>query len=380
MKKRKKVSDILFAVCFVAVLLVPFLMLDTKTETSELENRTLTKWPGLYFDKLHTEWYGHYVEDRVGFRNAAITLNADVTYQIFGEFSEDLHMFGKDGYIFPADEGYVQNYQRLNIDEELMDNLMCYLSNTNAYVKENDGLFVFMICPNKSSVYGDKMPDSICVDESHESTLDMAKRKLDALEIPYVIPDEEFRRLKENEQIYNQKYDCAHWNALGAFYGLSMVDEVVRKTYPDIPVMEQTDFTLTWETQEGLEFFAASQPLEDTIPQLTCSRLSSDAVQTDSPYRVDVTVESGNNIAYFYNETALSDKKVLILHDSFLDNRESWYTYRYREVYYGSRVNYTHMQEYIDRIQPDVVIFELAERAFADDLGAYTQLAELRYE
>ena len=38
------------------------------------------------------------------------------------------------------------------------------------------------------------------------------------------------------------------------------------------------------------------------------------------------------------------------------------------------------MKDYIDLIRPDVVIFELAERSFADDLAAYTQLGEISYQ
>ena len=35
---------------------------------------------------------------------------------------------------------------------------------------------------------------------------------------------------------------------------------------------------------------------------------------------------------------------------------------------------------YIDLIKPDVVIFELAERSFADDLGAYTELSTVTFQ
>lgn len=381
MNKKKKATDLLFAVCFVAIILIPFLLLDTTEEiNSELENRALTRWPGLYFDKLHTEWYGHYVEDRVAFRDEAIIFNADMNYHLFGEFSEDMHMPGKDGYIFPADDGYIQNYQRLNIDEDLMDNLMIYLAGTDAYVEKNDGMFVFMICPNKSSVYGEYMPESIHVDESRESTLDMAKRKLDELGISYVIPDEALKKIKENEQVYNEKYDCAHWNDLGAFYGLSMVDALINETYGDIPVMQREDFVQSTEIVTELEFFATSDEIADEIPKLSCIAASGQTTETDSPYRVEVPVEVGNNMAYYYNPEAPDDRTILILHDSFLDNRETWYTYRYREVYFASRTNYTHMKDYIDLIRPDVVFFELAERSFADDLGAYTQLGEIKFE
>ena len=51
MNRKKKAADILFGVCFVAMIFIPFLMLDTRESIdSSLENRALTKWPGLYFD------------------------------------------------------------------------------------------------------------------------------------------------------------------------------------------------------------------------------------------------------------------------------------------------------------------------------------------
>ncbi len=379
MKPVKKVADVLFILVFMVMIFVPFLMLDTTEEIhSELENRAMTRWPGIHFDKLHTEWYGHYVEDRVGFREEAIKINADLNYRLFGDFSEELHMFGKDGYIFPADEGYVQNYQRINISEPLMDNLVTYASRTSAYAKENGCLFVLMICPNKSSVYGDYMPETIYVDEAKESTLDLAKRRMTEENVACVIPHEEFRVQKEEEQIYNVKYDCAHWNDLGALYGLTMVDEIISETYADIPMMRRSDFTLTWEEVDSLEFYTTDEPIYDILPKLQLTEPAT--VATDSAYRVDIPVQPGNAIAYFYNEDAQNDRTILVLHDSFLDYKESWYTYRYREVYYGSRVNYTNMKAYIDLIQPDVIVFEVAERAFADDLHAYTELGNVVYE
>ena len=78
-------------------------------------------WPGWHFNQEINAWYGHYVEDRVAFRETAVRFYMDATYAVFGEFSEDLHMYGKDGEVFPADDGYIRAYQHLATDEELMD-------------------------------------------------------------------------------------------------------------------------------------------------------------------------------------------------------------------------------------------------------------------
>jgi len=375
LNRMKKVQNFIFSIVFLVLLFLPLVFINTEeTVVSELENRQLTSWPGLKFDGSLNEWYGHYFEDRVGFRNFAIGFNNLVTYDVFHEFTEDIHMIGKEDHIFPGDEGYVGNYQRTNIDETLMDNLMIYLKNTDAYAKANGAEFVFFIAPNKSSVYGEYMPDNIHVDETKNSTLELAKAKLDETDVKYVIPDEELMEHKQTEVVYNKDYDIAHWNDLGAFYALELLDKKIAEDESDIPIMKMEDFDISSKDVE-LDFFTI--PIMDNVPVFT----SKMTALTEGPDQVmDLTVRPGNNIAYYYNENASSDKTLLVLHDSFLDSRESWYFGRYKEVYYGARTNYDNMKEYIDRIQPDVIIFEVAERAFADDLSAYTELATLSYE
>ena len=45
-----------------------------------------------------------------------------------------------------------------------------------------------------------------------------------------------------------------------------------------------------------------------------------------------------------------------------------------------SRQNYERMQYYVETLEPDVVVFENAERAFVDDLYAYVNLANVTYD
>nr|MCR5655432.1 hypothetical protein [Lachnospiraceae bacterium] len=99
-KNRPKLHTVLFIVLFLAMLIVPALMLDaTEPLLSDLENRAMTVWPGLGFDKAHMDWYGHYAEDRVGFRQQAIAANNYLNFHLFREFDEDIHMYGKSGHI-----------------------------------------------------------------------------------------------------------------------------------------------------------------------------------------------------------------------------------------------------------------------------------------
>ena len=376
--KTEKMVNFIFAFVFVGMIFLPFCLLDT-TEIidSSLENRRMTMWPGWHFNQEINAWYGHYVEDRVAFRETAVRFYMDATYAVFGEFSEDLHMYGKDGEVFPADDGYIRAYQHLATDEELIDSLVTYLDRTNQYLEKQGIPFVFLAGLDKKTVYGEEMPDYIHVDTTKESIMEMLARKLTEKQVPYVIPVQELQEAKQAERVYNQKFDSAHWNARGAMIGLRLLNEKVREMDPDVPLLTEDVFTVSSE-EKTLEFI--SLPITEQVPVYTLKKEYSDSILADGSLLDVLPHVAGTSVQHYLNENALSDKTILILQDSFLDGKQDFFAYRYQNVYMISRQNYESMQYYVETLKPDVVVFENAERAFVDDLYAYTNLANVTYE
>lgn len=376
--KTKKMVNFIFVLVFVGMIFLPFCLLDT-TEIidSSLENRRMTMWPGWHFNQEINAWYGHYVEDRVAFREAAVRFYMDATYAVFGEFSEDLHMYGKDGEVFPADDGYIRAYQHLATDEELIDSLVTYLDRTNQYLEKQGIPFVFLAGLDKKTVYGEEMPDYIHVDTTKESIMEMLARKLTEKQVPYVIPVQELQEAKQAERVYNQKFDSAHWNARGAMIGLRLLNEKVREMDPDVPLLTEDVFTVSSE-EKTLEFI--SLPITEQVPVYMLKSEYGDSILADGSLLDVLPHVAGTGIQHYLNENALSDKTILILQDSFLDGKQDFFAYRYQNVYMISRQNYESMQYYVETLKPDVVVFENAERAFVDDLYAYTNLANVTYE
>lgn len=376
--KTEKMVNFIFVLVFVGMIFLPFCLLDT-TEIidSSLENRRMTMWPGWHFNQEINAWYGHYVEDRVAFRETAVRFYMDATYAVFGEFSEDLHMYGKDGEVFPADDGYIRAYQHLATDEELIDSLVTYLDRTNQYLEKQGIPFVFLAGLDKKTVYGEEMPDYIRVDTTKESIMEMLARKLTEKQVPYVIPVQELRDAKQVERVYNQKYDSAHWNARGAMIGLRLLNEKVREMDPDVPLLTEDVFTASSE-EKTLEFI--SLPITEQVPVYMLKSEYGDSILADGSLLDVLPHVAGTGIQHYLNENALSDKTILILQDSFLDGKQDFFAYRYQNVYMISRQNYESMQYYVETLKPDVVVFENAERAFVDDLYVYTNLANVTYE
>lgn len=373
----KKWLDLLFIVAFMAMLFVPLFLIDTTPDlVSEQENRAMTKWPGLGFHKEINEWYGHYFEDRIGFREQAVRLYTRLSYSIFGEFSEELHMFGKEGYVFPADEGYIQAYQRLRTDEGLITEFTTYLENTNEYLKGKGIPFVFLAGLDKKTVYPEYMPDSIHVKAENESIMESLARHLEASGVPYVIPIEEYREAKKTRQIYNKMYDCAHWNDFGKMIAIRLTDEKLNQQGLGVPVIAEEDYHLTYEPRERLEFVEVN--IREQVPVYHLKEQPSlwdDYDLTSNMYLIE-----GTSVQFYGNAYAREKKKILIFHDSFLQESKEFYCARYSQVFLVSRQNYENLQYYVNLIQPDAVIFENAERAFVDDLYAYTNLSKVEYQ
>lgn len=374
----KNFIQIFFIVSFMLVILVPFLMLDT-TEIidSTLENRRMTMWPGWHFNQEMNAWYGHYVEDRVGFREEVVQGYMDGVYRVFGEFSTRMHMFAKDGEVFPANEEYIKAYQHLATDEQLIDSLVIYLDNTNQYLKSQGIPFYFMAGLDKKTVYPECMPDSIHVDESKESIMGMLSGKLSEKEIPYVIPIKELSEAKNQERVYNRIYDSTHWNANGTLLGLTLLDEQIRKDIPDLPPLQKEDFDLSYETKR-IEFI--SLPIMDEIPLLTLKKELAASVREETDLVENLNHMPGTTMRHFVNDNAPGDTKILLFIDSFLQDNAQYFSYRYHDVYLISRQNYERLQEYVEILKPDVVVFENAERAFVDDLYAYVNLRNVSYD
>lgn len=376
--KKMKILNFIFCLAFVGMIFVPFCMLDT-TEVidSTLENRRMTMWPGWGFSRVLNEWYGHYVEDRVGFREEAVQTYMTVVHSVFGEFSDDMHMYGKSGEVFPADRDYIRAYQNLATDEELIDNFVTYLDRTDEYLEKQGIPFFFLAGLDKKTVYGEYMPDYIHVDESKESIMEMLARKLDDAGVAYVIPVKEYQEMKKYKQLYNTKYDTAHWNAHGAFYALQILNAMIMEENPEVPLLDTGDYNVTVE-EVAMEF--VSLPITERVYVFTPSKYYQESTIQDYELSFKLEHMEGTSVQHFINENAQSDQTILILQDSFLQDNAHFFTTRYREVYMISRQNYERMQYYVETLEPDVVVFENAERAFVDDLYAYVNLANVTYD
>lgn len=374
---KNKVPDYLFIAVFIAILVVPALLMNTKKmQISVIDNKNLTEWPGLTWTLSTRAQIEEYVDDRIGFRESAINFYIEMNDKLFHVMVHPLFMYGKDGHIFYKDADYITAYQRLNTNTEYLDSLVAFLQETKDYLSSKDIEFLYFLCPDKKTIYSEYFPNSIHVNTANESVTDYMNKKLAQTDIEYLIPVEELLEAKESQVVYNKLYDATHWNEFGAFVSHKLIDEHIQKWFSDVQILSEDDYDLNYVTMETLDI--AKFPIRDEVPVYT---LKTDTSQNATDYLMPyLQCTTTTFYSHYMNPDCQNDEVLLVFTDSYFGNYQRYYNNRFKEVYFVHRQNYDYLQYFVNLVFPDAVIFETAERSISSEMPVMADFKNYFYE
>lgn len=377
MKNKKSIYNFIFIIVFLALCILPAVFMDHEQyKSSDIDNKTLTEWPGFSMDTETIRTIEDYVDDRIGFRSQAIYSYTKASDDIFGVMVHPLFMYGENDHIYYKDPAYISAYQRLNTDTEYMDSFVDFLEETNDYLESRNIKFLYFLAPDKKSIYPEYFPKSIHVKEDEESVISYMTNRLKNSDIEYVIPYEELMHAKDNQVIYNQKYDATHWNEFGSMIGQKLLDNHVQNWFDDVKPLSEDDYTLGFEKRTNLD--QSDFPIDDDVPVYT---LINDTSQNASGYLASsINLEVPTFYSHYMNPEVTNGKRLLIFTDSYFATYGKFYSNRFSEVFYVHRQNYEYIQYCVNLLFPDAVIFETAERSITGEMSQTTGLDEYFYE
>lgn len=364
---KTNIKEKIFILFFMMILIVPAVTMNFKEkQTSNIDNKVLTEFPELSPSTETIEQLESYVNDRIGFREKAITFYTVAIDKLFDVMIHPLFMYGKDGHIYYKDADYISAYQRLNTDDEYLDLFTEFLQDTNDYLHSKNIQFLYYLCPDKKTIYPEYFPDSINVKEDNTPVIKAMRERLDKTGIEYIIPDNELLEAKKNQVVYNKKYDATHWNEFGSILAQKMIDEHFSKWFSDVKPLTESDFTLEFVTMDNLDnsYF----PINDDVPVYSLiTDTSQDATEYLKPC-LDDTINTTTFYAHFMNPEVQNDKILLIFTDSYFATYHKYYNNRFKEVYYVHRQNFDYLQYMVNLVFPSAVIFETAERSITSEM------------
>lgn len=305
--------------------------------------------------------FDSYWTDNFGGRSNMITLQSQMWVKLFQESPIPTVIIGKDGWSFYKSEGKndgpgINDYQGLvTFKENDLDNIIKNLSATNAKLESRGIKLIVLVAPNKSTIYGEMLP----INYRRFSPTTRLDTFIKAVPEDIRLVDvRDILRDKKGVMETYQKTD-SHWSSFGAF----IATQNIKNNYPDISPVDQlelTDYNLLQENVSGEG---------DLVSMMSARGIFQDVSQIFT-HKKDQGIKSGNFqfLDFKYSGYNLTQRDqslptLLFTGDSFASYMNPFLISYFSSVYVtGFKSTGMFEDEMLDIIQPDIVIWQVAER------------------
>ena len=225
-----------FIIVYMLILLIPALTMPFFFNAQNTENRKLAEFPKITKeDHINADFideFDDFINDRIGMRSILVSLNTKLRTGVFRESTEDSVILGKKGWLFYSDT--LPDYMGVaTLSDRNINNIANTLKIVNEELDNQDVDFVFVIIPNKNSIYPEYMP-SYYIPSGGDNNRILLQRAMDSKGVNY---SDVYGALKHNNEILYQQTD-SHWNYEGALIGYNKIMKDSNHPYLEINNME----------------------------------------------------------------------------------------------------------------------------------------------
>lgn len=342
------ITTLLFFMC----ILIPVLSTNFKpNQISEIDNTALMEWsdistnPNSFSGDFET-----YVTERIGLRTHMIDSYINLNDKLFNILEHPIYRYGKEGYIF-------FNMPSENVKRSYLKSFAKFVSRMEQYLSDNNISFLYCINPNKTQVYPDYLPDGANLTFPRQKLL---KDYLDEYNVNYIDNTDLLIDASKETDVFDRKYDAGHWNENGAYIGISNILNALSVEYPEIPVNNLSDYTITEIIHETL-------PLSNfkiNEPGVSYARNNPEAVDITADDTDIVLDENYHDYSHYVNPAHPELPKILVFRGSYFLGKEKFMNESFSEsVFVHSYYNIFNLKYYVEKFNPDIVLFESVEYA-----------------
>lgn len=345
---------------FLTALILPLLgmLLHIDLTPAHRENRTLAPFPTFALNRhavgLFPEKFKAYFEDRFGFRQTLIGWQARFKVNVLGVSSSREVILGKDGWLFqPPDDSSLETYRGARpLTPAQLAQWLRVIETRRAWLAARGIPYLFVIAPEKNSIYPDYMPDAMMRRPS-ESRLDQLlsfMREHSEVKILDLRPA--LGEARSRARLYHRT--DTHWNDYGAFVGYQAIIGELAKIDARLHPMAEADFEIYSEKTKGLDL-AAMLGLDDVMTEEYIRMRSRKFAIESSGY-------TSNTLPRMVSERKESGlPRLVMFRDSFSNYLIPFLNQHFSRAVYIWNNGFD--PQLIEAEHPDFVIQEMIERA-----------------
>lgn len=374
----KKIYSIVFIVLFIAIISLPLIKADwTSGGISEDENRYLAEAPKLTVDGKINDKFTAEVEtwfmDHMGYRKQLIDYNAKMQYEVFGKMlSKSNYYLGRYGDVNYATDAMIMDYAHLNLRTEYE-----VAKIGNSYQKVSDWLsekgiqFYYVQCWDKHSIYPEQFMASVNQIGDISKTDQVINYLRENTTVKELSLKETLIDNKKDYEVYSNWGDPTHWTHRGAYVGYKYIMQGINK-YNDnrYKILEEEDYNILIcdmgitlngfiHEEDMLETFSLKEPMADEVDKSIMGQYADD-----------------ERHSAWENPEVNNDTKLLLVCDSYINSfivEDFAESFSQVWLIWGDYIE--DMESMIELYDPDIVIYECAERVDRSD--SVVELAEL---
>lgn len=365
MKNGMKIWNIIYLILVFLILVFPIKNIDNK-EIDTKENRKLNEKSQLLLDNKINLNFGKETEDWLSDhfykRELIIRKNRKLNEIITNRVENDVAFLGKEDWIFYKGDNSILNYQNINLfSEEELNQIKEVLASRKRFFNSKNAKYYTIIIPDKNKIYGDKYyPKYIkkmnSIGRAKQLQLYLESLNIEGLSIIY--PYEQL--LNESEKNLTYWKNDTHWNTYGAYIGYLELMKEIKKDFPDIQEVKDTDINVSETPFLGLELLKVLSM--DSQKGLRKYKNILYKTITLKKENFDYVKNAGKNGRDGIITKSNKKYKVLVFRDSFTISMVPYISQTFGEVNYIWSHNLNEFENLINDYKPDIVIYESVER------------------
>ncbi len=393
-----RLSEILFITFTMVILFLPSttMVLGIKPDVKSGTKQVLAEWPEFEADRelvkkspiatwkasiKYFDGMKEYYEDHYGFRNLFInSYNVIITKYVKSVIKGKV-IFGRENWLFWSGEDSLVQYRAFTpMTEDELKKFTRILEERHAWCEARGIRYLFVIPPNKLTVYPEYMPEGLTrtSEESHVDQFMEYVNKNSNVKVIH-LKDILFRAKEKYEGVHPIFYKTGtHWNQLGAYSAYRAIIDPVAEWFPRIRPFELDDFTRKHAVIPGGDLAAYAgiqdQYRIDAIFLVPKKPRTARTVKLEDFYRENFSdkkldIQDPVTPGIYVTEKAdPSLPKAVMFRDSFANDLAPHLSEHFSRIVYfwyvAKKDRYDFNPDVIEHENPAIVINEAAERVF----------------
>jgi len=365
----KKQRDLILIMLFFFILIFPVVNeFFSIIPTIKLnEKRELVKKPRLGETEFffYLKKFGKYFSDNLIVKNHMVRINNYINIKYFGLSLTPKILLGRNGWMFLAEENkkrnqvdYFRNSHPFSLTQ--LEKWRVNLEKRYLKLKKRGIGYYIIFAPSKMTIYPEFMPHKIKKVGLYSRLTQLINYLNKRSFIQIIDVRELLIKAKKLHRVYFKT--GSHWNDFGAFIAYEKVINHLNENLKNIIPLKLENFLLKQRVSEG-DDFPKMLSLEKIITERNILLIPKNSFTAYlSPY-----ISEGNLIKYSFSICKKRyQTKILYIHDSFISGFKKYFAETFSNIEYFWDYSHTLNTGLINKVNPKIVIDEMAERFLMD--------------